>query len=491
MKKLSFVIAILISFSAGLLAQNVDDVLRYSQIFYGGTARFNAMGGAFTAIGGDISTLSQNPAGLGFFRSSELTISPQLSHIKTDARFHGLNSDYIYNFNLGQAGLVSNLITSDKGLISLNFGYSYSKTNNLNQTARIQGKSSTSSMTDYWANSSNGTYFKDLTDAAGIAYDAWLIDTVTGTRGLEYGTVFSNYGDNPPSVYGQNIRRLINNEGFTAEHALSIGGNFENKIYFGATLGINRLNFTSHYEHLESSEVSLPSEFKNFTYTDHFENTGTGYSIKLGAVIRPVEMLRIGFAFHSPIWYRINEYFTEDIVSNFDGGGKYSFSTTPARYKYGITTPFRALAGAAVQIGKLAVISADYEFVDYSTARFRAVGDNEDYSERNLGIKNSLKPVHNFRVGGELRLDKFYLRSGYGYYGKAFQASEDNADLSYGVISGGLGFRERNVFIDLGYSNTNYDQVYFMYPLDSSYDPAAAGLNTNRNNFTLTLGLKF
>lgn len=489
MKKFYFVIAIFLSSSAGLFAQNVDDILRYSQVFYGGTARFNSMGGAFTAIGGDISTLSQNPAGIGVFRSSELSISPQLSHIKSSAAFNGTNTDYIYNFNLGQAGLVSNLISSDNGLISLNFGYSFNKTSNLNQVVRIQGNSTSSSIADFWANSSDGIFFRDLQDAAGIAYDAWIIDTITGSGGVEYGTVFSNYGDNPPSVYGQNIRRLINNEGFTAEHALSVGGNYENKIYFGVTLGINRINYTSHYEHMESTSADLPSEFRNFTFTDHFENTGTGYSIKMGAIIRPVEMLRIGLAFHSPTWYRINEYFTEDIVSNFEGGARYNASTEPARYRYGVTTPFRALAGAAVQIGKLGLLSADYEFVDYSTARFRAVGDDEDYSEKNLGIKSTLQPVHNFRLGGELRLNKFYLRSGYGYYGRAFQAGEDNMDLRYNVISGGIGFREQRVFIDLGFSNTNYDQVYIMYPV--SNNAAAAELNNNKNNFTLTVGLKF
>ena len=69
MKRISLVILTVLSVYAGVSAQNVDDALRYSQIFYGGTARFMSMGGAFTAIGGDISSLSQNPAGIGVFRS--------------------------------------------------------------------------------------------------------------------------------------------------------------------------------------------------------------------------------------------------------------------------------------------------------------------------------------------------------------------------------------------------------------------------------------
>jgi hypothetical protein len=89
MKRISLLIFVALSILTGVNAQNVDDALRYSQIFYGGTARFMSMGGAFTALGGDISSLSQNPAGIGVFRSSELTITPQLFQIKTTAGFNG------------------------------------------------------------------------------------------------------------------------------------------------------------------------------------------------------------------------------------------------------------------------------------------------------------------------------------------------------------------------------------------------------------------
>jgi hypothetical protein len=446
------------------------------------------MGSAFTAVGGDISALSQNPAGIGVFRSSEFTISPQLLNINTKAGFFGTSTDNLYNFNLGQAGIVSNLLS---GVVTLNFGYSFNKTNNFNQSIRIQGNNTNSSMADYWAGIGEGTYFRDLQGAEGIAYDAWVIDTLTGSGGSSYGTVYSNYGDNPPSIYGQNVRRLISYEGYTGEHALSFGGNVNNKFYFGATLGINKLRYTSHYEHLESSSVNLPSEFKNFTYTDHFENTGTGFSLKLGAIIKPVEALRIGLAIHTPTWYRINEYFYEDISSNFSGGGHYEYSNDPMRYQYALATPFRALAGVAVQIKKIGLISADYEYVDYSSAKFSETGDGYDYTEKNNSIKNSLQATNNFRLGGELRLNKFYLRTGYGYYGKAFKSAEDNQNLDYQSLSFGAGFREQRVSIDFAYTNFNYKEQYFLYPLGNNFNPAVANLNTAKNMFTMTLGYKF
>lgn len=495
MKKTGLVILLTVLLISGLNAQNVDDALRYSQVFYGGTARFMSMGGAFTALGGDMSSLSQNPAGLGVFRSSEFSVTPQLFHIKTTAGFDGLTSDYLYNFNLGQIGLVSNLISNsnESGLITLNVGYSFNKTNNLNQTIRIQGVNNSSSMTDYWAGLSDGWYHDELGSNvadANLAYEAWLIDTLPGEN-TRYGTVFSNYGDNPPSVYGQNVRRLVSYEGYTGEHAFSIGGNYSNKIYFGATLGISKINFTSHYEHRESTDANLPSEFQDFTYVDHYENTGTGYSLKLGAIIKPVETVRIGLAFHSPTIYRINEYFFDNMTSNFTDGSKFEPFNDPLRYSYRLTTPFRALAGIAVQIKKLALLSADYEFVDYGTARFSDAGDNYDYGEKNMNIKNSLKSASNIRLGGEYRLNKMYLRAGYGLYGKAFQSTEDNSDLNYKSLSFGTGFREKNVSIDFAYTNYKYNQKYILYPVAGNLETAVADLNTARNMFTLTLGYKF
>jgi hypothetical protein len=493
MKRISMIIIAVLSMFTGIFAQNVDDALRYSQIFYGGTARFMSMGGAFTALGGDLSSLSQNPAGLGVFRSSELTISPQLFHINSSAGFNGITSDYLYNFNLNQAGIVSNIISNNNetGLITLNFGYSFNKTNNLNQSIRIQGTNTNSSMADYWALKSEGILKDNLVDAEGMAYDAWITNPIVGSGGLSYGTVYSNYGNNPSSTYGQNMRRLITNEGYIAEHALSVGGNYSNKIFFGATLGINKINYTSHFEHLESTDVPMASEFKNFTYTDHFENKGTGYVLKMGAIIKPAETVRLGLAFHSPTFYRINETWFENLTSNFTNGGQHDWSIETTRFNYALTTPFRVLAGAAVQIKKIALLSADYEFVDYSIAKFKGTGDGFDYSEKNMNIKNSLKSASNIRLGGEVRLNKLYLRTGYGYYGKAFKPGEDNQNLDYTTLSFGAGFREQNLSIDFAFTNYKYSQVYVLYPLDSSFDPAIADLSTIKNMFTVTLGYKF
>ena len=63
----------------GVFAQSAIDAYRFSQPDLRGTARFMGMGGAFGALGGDLSTLSQNPAGIGVYRSNEPLQSKGLS----------------------------------------------------------------------------------------------------------------------------------------------------------------------------------------------------------------------------------------------------------------------------------------------------------------------------------------------------------------------------------------------------------------------------
>jgi long-subunit fatty acid transport protein len=493
MKRISVTILVASTLFSGLIGQTVDDAVKYSQVFYGGTARFMSMGGAFTALGGDISTLSQNPAGIGVFRTSEMTVTPQLNYINSTSNFNGTASDYLYNFNLSQAGFVSSLVSNKgtTGLLKLNFGYSFNKTNNFHQSTLIHGINNTSSMADYWAAVGEGKKYYDLSGPEGIAFDTYIIDTLREANASSYGTVFSNYGDNPPSGYGQTVNRLISNEGFSGEHAISIGGNYSNKVFFGATFGISQLRYTSQFQHTESANSTMPSLFKNFNYLDYYEDRGTGYSFKLGAIYKPVESMRIGFAFHSPVWYHIDEYFFESLSSNFTDGSRYESSNDPLRFNYALTTPWRILGGIAIQIQKVALLSADYEFADYSMAKFSQTGDGYNYSEKNNAINNTLRSVSNFRVGGEFRFNKLYLRSGYGYYGKAFAQGEDNAEQDYNSISGGIGFRERNFSLDFGYTHLGSSQVYYLYPLDSSFEAAKSNISTDQNMFTLTFGFKF
>ena len=76
-------------FTGSISAQYAEDALRFSRTFPGGTARIMGMAGAQNALGADISSLVGNPAGLGFYRSSDFSISPTLRFNTTESKTFG------------------------------------------------------------------------------------------------------------------------------------------------------------------------------------------------------------------------------------------------------------------------------------------------------------------------------------------------------------------------------------------------------------------
>jgi len=491
MKKLLIISMIAMASVSTMYSQTIDEALKYSQIFYGGTARFLAMGGAFTSLGGDLSTLSQNPAGLGVFRSIDFSVSAQM-HFNNSTSVYENSTSYedLYDFNLNQIGLVYPIFNKDntEGFSGFNFGYSYNKTNDFNSLTSIRGVNNNSSMADYWANQANDTHFTELYGAEGIAFDAWLIDTITGSGGWNYATVFSEYGDQANSTYGQSLRRAIVNEGNIGEHALSLSANFGHKIYLGFTFGINTLYSYTRYEHLESDYDLTIFDFNNFIYTDIVESQGRGYAYKMGLIIKPTNTLRLGFAFHAPTVYRIDEYYYDDIYSEFDNGDFYEASNDPNRFTYTMTSPLRLMGGAAIQLGKIGMVSADYEFVDYRNAKFSKASDGYSYTAENQDITDIFYVAHNFRVGAEVRLKPIYLRGGYALNGSGFAPGEENEESHYSTYSGGLGIRQSNFYFDVSYSLRKNSQQYFMY---SHPDINPAELTYARSMINITLGFKF
>ncbi|MEE4116931.1 MAG: hypothetical protein V2I37_12220 [Marinilabiliaceae bacterium] len=490
MKKIIISTGLLIAGILSINAQSIDEAFRYSQLFYGGTARFQAMGGAFTSLGGDLSVLGQNPAGLAVFRSPALSITPQMYFNNSEVNFGDISQDNVYDLNLNQAGVAFPLIkrNDNSGLVSLNLGYSYSKTNNYHENAIIKGTLNNSSMVDYFMDQAQGTDYTMLSGAEGIVFDVWMFDTISGGGGLNYASVFSEYGDNANSDYGQIVRRVLSSEGGAAEHSFSIATNFNDKIFLGFTLGISTIYSYTQYDHIEDDNSNLIYDFNTFSYSDVVETSGKGFSAKLGAIIKPVDFLRLGFAVHSPVVYRLNEYYYDSATGSYDNGDYYESQNDAFRFSYTLTTPLRVTTGAALQLGKKGIVSADYEFVDYKMARYSRASDDYNYYRENQDIREIFDVAHNLRFGAEYRLtSSFYLRGGYALYGSGFARGEDNEDNVHSVLSGGIGIRQSNFYFDLSYAVRSNNSDYFMY---SSPDLDPASISYKRNMLSATLGIR-
>ena len=495
--------AIVLMLPVRVSGQNLDDAVRYSKIFYQGTARFNAMSGAFTALGGDISAIALNPAAAGVFRSTEFTVTPVVFFRDLNTDYKGFNNNDSYSgLTLGQIGLVSSFATgSGSGLSNLSFAYSFNRTNNYYRHAVIDGINDNSSMTDFWALQADGYRTGELQGASWMAYEAYLIDTLPNFLD-RYASIFSYYGETE-AVYGQKVKRTIDNAGFSNEHNVTLGANINDKLYLGAGFGITNISYTGHYVHTEVDEAQNVFDFANLVYTDHFNAVGSGWNFKIGAIARPVESLRIGVSFTTPTVYNISEVFYNSLTAKLDNDtpndpsddANPSISQDDMGYRYRLTTPYHINAGIAYQIGSVAMISADYEFIDYASARLSKGEDGYNFSDENQDVASELGASGNLRLGAEVRLGSAYLRGGYSYQGSAFSSGTLNEDASSNGYSAGIGYRQNKFYVDMSMVWLNGFESYMMYPDDSRsapmYSSDPAGMSTKDKYLSLTVGLKF
>ena len=132
MKK-SFIIILFFSLSYSLVyAKTAEDALRYSRVFYSGTARFNGLSGAFGAVGADFSTLATNPAGIGLYKGSEmtLTLAPTIGYSSTN--YNGSTAtDSKVNLGLGSFGVGISINPYNKNktgaLKNINIGFGFNR----------------------------------------------------------------------------------------------------------------------------------------------------------------------------------------------------------------------------------------------------------------------------------------------------------------------------------------------------------------------------
>lgn len=481
MKKLITLVTILLCHMA-MKGQYVSDALRYSQNFPTLTARSMAMGNAFTSLGGDFSSAYLNPAGLGLYRKSEFQFSPGLGYSSIKTSYNGgKNSDFRYQFILSSLGYVGTFSSGrDKGLVSASYAVGYNRLNNFFNNIYIKGDNSSSAFADYfWANADGNDPESLDPFAERLAFDAYVIDTVPGTAFEYYNVV----GSLPVAQ-----RKIIETTGGTGEWSFAFGLNFSNIMYVGMGIGVYQLNYTQKNITSEFDDYDL-NDFSFYQFTEDLDVKGAGFSLKMGMMVRPVEILRIGASMHLPTYYRIEEAFTNSMYSEFDNG----FIPTDVNgdiyaegtYEYRLQTPFKLMGGASVQLGKVGIVSADIEYVDYSGMRLRERDGMAVFDESNQAIKDAYRQVLNLKLGGELRFGNMSLRAGGGLYPSPYASGELNKNAGYSELTAGMGYRDSNFFFDLGFSTLFNKEKYNLYFNNVS------DMNQAKFRFIGTIGFRF
>jgi len=443
--------------------QNEIDALRYSKYNLNGTARYVAMGGAFGALGADISSISINPAGLAMYRRSEFGFSLGFTGAKSSSVYENSTANNTnFSAGFGNIGMVGSYPTEDPDLPRVNFAVAYNKTADFNEKISIQGTAENTTLLNVFVNQAHGVSTEDIGTAfpfsASLAWDTYLInpsDTLNSglyTHEIPWGNVTQT--------------KTIERSGSMGETLLAGGFNYTDDVYIGVSLGFPSLNFTEESTYREG-ELEDGFELDHFVFRDNMVARGNGFNFKVGGIYKPNDWLRVGAAVHSPNWMTVNESYDRSMTAVFKGEPDYPADSPEGNYQYRIKTPARFITSLAIVGGKFGLISADYELVDYTSTKLRTsnkVFDEYDFGVENQTIGQIYKASHNVRIGAEGRVMKsLRIRAGFGYQTSAFKEGVVENTAPILVYSGGVGFRRNNFYLEAAYSMRNESADYYLY----------------------------
>lgn len=499
-----------------IIAQVPEDAIRYSFYPQNGTARNLAIGGAMGSLGGDITATYVNPAGLGLFKTREFVFTPGYFLSNNTANFRQTDSKNDKNgFGLGPTGFIFGSTNPNKPGRSTAISLAITQTANFNNDIRYSGLNNYSSFSEQFAE----TMAKDklsideaLTPNSAYAYTVspavytYLIDTVTINGVLQIKGAPEYLLDAGQALKQEMIKK---NRGGMYELALAYARNNDDKWYWGLSINLPLINYSSN-TYIKESDTSnnTTNHFKQAEYTDDFSTTGVGLNAKLGIIYRPVDRIRLGLAIHTPTYMSLTDKRTttmitdlENPIGHFEVKSDEFTNNQPGKSKYVQTTPFKAMISASYVFREIenvkkqrAFITADIEYVGHRGSRFSSNNEEptEDekmyYKALNKVVKANYKGNFNFRVGGELKFNVIMARLGFAYYGNPYKDAGYKASRM--LLSGGLGYRNKGVFVDLSYIYAINKDVHFPYRLEDRANTYAT-LKQQQGNIVATVGFKF
>ncbi|MCC5921809.1 MAG: hypothetical protein LAT68_15060 [Cyclobacteriaceae bacterium] len=476
-----------------------DQVLLFGMQGPVGSARVQGLGGAATALGGDISSTFYNSAGLGMYRSSELVITPAMNFGSADTEFLGnTRRQNTNNFHVNNLGIVFSGAKDplEDGIWrGGSFAITYQRTNTFNNDILFSGQNTRNSMIDFFV----ADLSPDLTD---LAFDAFLVDIDANDR---IDPVVSPPGEDFPVT--QTGR--VNQSRLQSQWNFSYGGNVDDKFFFGFGLGIVSFDYRSEFlyseEFLSTNAIATDDgllAFANWNFDETVRLQGSGINANFGIIYKPTAPLNLGLSITTPTYIDIQEESTFGIVADYNGFqydenrvlDRVSVGLPTSRFEQALITPTRISAGASYFFSNKGFISFDVESINYGNSRFRDLefGSGNFFDDDiNPNIRRIYGSTFNYRLGGEARLGLFRLRAGGNYMGDPFEVN-DGIDRSRLSLSAGAGVRLRDYYFDFAIVNTRFNSDIFNpydLPADSPFGPAPRAVTNNQfTNVMLTIG---
>ncbi|HYC39369.1 MAG TPA: aromatic hydrocarbon degradation protein [Chitinophagaceae bacterium] len=496
-----------------VLGQEPADALRYSWYSPSGTARQQAIGGAMTSLGGEISAAFVNPAGLGLYKTGDFVFTPGFQSLRNRSSFFDRSetaTEAVLAF--GTTGIVLGGSSGRSGtrLRSGALSLAVNQTANFRSRILYRGINSSSSYSqkfleeirdDRDANSVAGNY----PFGPSLAFNTYWIDTVAGGTAGNF-----SFQTRAPIATGLIQENDLLHKGGIAELTLAGAANYDDKLFVGGAFGVPFLHYVKEGKFTEADvTANSDNKFDFASISEYLVTEGAGFNIKAGLIYRPAQQWRLGIALHSPTWFLLTDRYNASVTTHTEGyRGLLTQSSTlftnnqDAEFRYTLLTPYRVLLSASYVLREIedvkkqkGFLTADIEYVNHRASAYHTDPDADNSQDTreylralNRAINASYKGSFNFRAGGELKFTTVMVRLGAGWMGNPYRASY-GAKGSRLQLTGGLGYRHRGVFVDIAYVHTSGKDVHFPYRLASGTHPSAQVRQTGAN-ILLTIGFK-
>jgi len=343
MRKIIFFVAFAalssMSNSQSLGYQNLS--LMFSRNDGNGSARFVAMGGAFGAVGGDVTSMIINPAGISVFNGNNASLT-----------FQARNTNYLTTY-------YNNSLTTEEDFFKVtNAGAVLTFENNFNNE---------------WSKLALGVNYRISADFE----DRFIAKGNSG---------FSSFNSFPldislnPIIYDISEDQELSNyyDGEISELNFAFSGVYQEKLHVGAGLNFYDISFSQQTVLRETNNDGNDNILNSRFYQENFTN-GVGFSLSAGFIYKPTNTFRFGLSYQSPTWFtEIIE--NTNIINNdgFFGDTEIEVSNSDVIYDntfggnlpiqellYKLRTPSKITASTAIIFGEIGLISFDYSTNNY------------------------------------------------------------------------------------------------------------------------------
>ena len=537
--------------SLSAFGQTIYDAASLTEKDLNGTARFVSMGGAMSALGGDLSVMATNPAGIGIYRSNDAALSFGLAVNDMESNYRGSLFDKSKTRgSFDQIGIVfANRVGTVTALRYVNFGFGYRRAKSFHRDMLMGGSLGDYSQTFQMASQAEGLtswgsspYTNDNIGWLSIlGYDSYLItDLVSESDASDYDDVeeYTLNGEQVSNTDGELMYRtpgyyrgmytdgtayfLSRERGGIDEFDFNVSANYNDRVYLGVTFGVYAVNYKKYSYYSEDYGNSEGYYLKSWS-----KISGAGMDVKFGLIFRPVETspFRIGLSVHTPVFYDLDyktrARVTSDVLNYLDtenesgvGSGKIGQYTIDTRDVLGgsmarsfrLRTPWTFNLSLGHTVGRNWAFGAEYEYQDYSSVKFKDLNGHSSVFAYENSTRGDLRGVSTFRVGIEFKPETAVsIRLGYNYRSSIFER-EAYKDLPYNsiqtdtdfsnlrslhAVTAGLGYRGKRFYGDVAYSYTHRSSDF--YPIDF-YDGYSLVRSTDetqvRHRLIFTLGVK-